>query len=695
MAQRPYWTVESLGESSTTSTSYVNKLTTSFTPNASKAVAVFFFCEVGQSNTSSGAYARLTIGGVEKCFGSFVTKEVSSPRDYNPVSGFAIIPASGSPSSQTINIDYCPESGVTGYIRNARIVAIELGANDYYDEEATRQTRTGSTTLANVSGLSIAPASGDYIVFGSAQSDMNSNTDGAQLALTASASPTSEPYVSSVRDNVGIGTTYPIQRLQMWDRTSTGSGSMNGTDTISLGFAPNTSGNTMGIQNARVLALNIADFDNVYRTTLGSDSTGTQTTYQDALSLNAATPAANPHFSVAAWSHEGSSTTVSTYTRFNDDGDALNEWIREAYVTTNDRGDSTGGSGRIETWTTSSRDLKLQRRSETSSSTARLKRGAMIAAFDLGSAGGGGYTLTADAATFTETGVAATLRAARKLAAAQAAYALTPGATGLRKGYPLAAQSATYAVTANATALRAARRLAAAQATYTVTASASGLRRGYTLTAGAQTFTLTAFDVGLKAARKLSATQATFVETGNAAGLRAARKLAAVSATYTLTGYDANLVYTAPQSYTLTADAASYSLTGQPAVFRAARRMTAQATTYTFTANATGLKATRKLASDPASFVLTANDAALIYTPRVHYTLTVESAAFLLTAWPAGLVVARAPDAIGYPISGLTVIASRNAGLTVSALPTAARTITARANGGLSITARPIQGRTI
>lgn len=398
MAQRPYWYAESLSESSTTSTSYVNKLTTSITPNASKAVAVFFFCEVGQSNTSAGVYARLTIGGVEKCFGSFVVKEASSPRDYNPVSGFAIIPASGSPSAQTVNVDYCPESGLTGYIRNVRIVAIELGANDYYDEETSRQTRTGSTALANVSGLGITPASGSYIVFASTQSDMNADTDGAQVAITSDGVTATEPYISSVRDNVGIGTTYPIQRLNAWNRTASGNGdgACSGSETLSVGFAPNTSSNTMGIQNVRILALNTADFDNVYVNVLTADSTGTQTSYQDALTLTASTPAANPHLSIAVWSHEGSSTSVSTYTQFNDDGDVLNERIREAYVTTNDRGDNTGGSGRIEDWTTSSRDLKLQRKSETSSATARLKRGALIAAFDLGSAGSSTQNVTAN-----------------------------------------------------------------------------------------------------------------------------------------------------------------------------------------------------------------------------------------------------------------------------------------------------------
>lgn len=645
MAQRPYWYAESLSESSTTSTSFVNKLTTSITPNASKAVAVFFFCEVSQSNGSSGAYARLTIGGVEKCFGSFVTKEVSSPRDYNPVSGFAIIPASGSPSAQTINIDYCPESGVTGYIRNVRIVAIELGANDYYDEESSRQTRTGSTTLVNVSGLGITPASGSYIVFASSQSDMNSDTDGAQVAITSDGATGTEPYISSVRDNVGFGTTYPIQRLNAWNRTASGNGdgACSGSETLSVGFAPNTASSTMGIQNVRILALNTADFDNVYVNVLTSDSTGTQTSYQDALTLTASTPAANPHLSMAVWSHEGSSTSVSTYTQFNDDGDVLNERIREAYVTTNDRGDNTGGSGRIEDWTTSSRTLKLQRRSETSSATARLKRGAVIVAFDLGSAGGGGYTLSADSGSFSMTGSAAVLRRTRIMPANAGSYALSGQTATLRHGFVLGGGVGSYTLGGQSAFLKATRKITANAGNYALSGQAANLERSILVAASSGSYAIN----------------------GGDAQLEKGFKLIGGAGAYVLNGQDADLIYGQNVSYTLDADSGVFNLSGQGAGLIAARRVAALVGAYNLTGQAAGLKTSKSLSAMAASFTLSGQAATLKRLAR----LTASSGSYSLTGQAASLELARmlAAQAGSYILTGDSAILRK--GIKLQATP--------------------------
>lgn len=134
-------------------------------------------------------------------------------------------------------------------------------------------------------------------------------------------------------------------------------------------------------------------------------------------------------------------------------------------------------------------------------------------------AGATGYTLTADAASFTLAGQAAGLKAARKASASAASFALTGNAAGLKRGYPLAANTGSFALTGNAATLTAQRKLAAAQGTFTLT--------------------------------------------GNASALKAARKLAPAAASFALAGVDATLDYApTPGQYTLSAEPAAFALTG-------------------------------------------------------------------------------------------------------------------------------------
>lgn len=158
----------------------------------------------------------------------------------------------------------------------------------------------------------------------------------------------------------------------------------------------------------------------------------------------------------------------------------------------------------------------------------------------------GAYTLTADAASFTLTGVETGLIAARSLTADQQSYSLTGVAANLLRGFSLTADQASFALSGVDAGLTTARLLTADQQTYTLT----GVDAGLTYTpAGA--YTLTA-DVG------------TFTLTGNAAGLNY-YKLTADTVAFAFTGNDATLTYAPLGAYTLTADSGSFALTGNAA----------------------------------------------------------------------------------------------------------------------------------
>jgi hypothetical protein len=156
-------------------------------------------------------------------------------------------------------------------------------------------------------------------------------------------------------------------------------------------------------------------------------------------------------------------------------------------------------------------------------------------------AGGGGYTLTADAGSFTLAGQSAATRVARKVAAGAGSHALTGLAVGLRAGRKVASgagafslsglaagtivarrlpsEAGVFSLTGASAATRAARRIAAASGIYTLSGQAVQLLEsgaGFTLAAAAGSFAATGLDIALRPARRAGATVGVFVLTGRA-----------------------------------------------------------------------------------------------------------------------------------------------------------------------------------
>lgn len=277
-----------------------------------------------------------------------------------------------------------------------------------------------------------------------------------------------------------------------------------------------------------------------------------------------------------------------------------------------------------------------------------------------------GYTLTADAGSFTLTGVAAALTRDYTLTASTASFTLTGTATGFARSKTLVADNASYTVTGIASNLVADRALTAATAAYTLTGTATGLVRDYTLTAATVSFTLTGIDTALTPTRSIAAATGSFTLTGNDTALQAARVLTASTASYTLTGNDTAFSLTK----LLTAETGAFTLTGNAAALQAARSLTAttasftltgldtglaygsiltaDTASYTLTGVAAGLAAGRVLTATTASFTLSGIDAGLTYTPASGaYSMTADAASFTLTGNDTGLSYASSETAKG------------------------------------------------
>lgn len=155
--------------------------------------------------------------------------------------------------------------------------------------------------------------------------------------------------------------------------------------------------------------------------------------------------------------------------------------------------------------------------------------------------------------------------------------------------------------------------------------AASTTWAGYTLaispTGGGTSYTLTA-DAG------------SYSLSGQTANLTSARSVIAAPGSYALTGNDATLVYTgAGVAYSITAEAGSYALTGQVANISSARRILADPGNYSLTGQTANLTSARRITADPGSYSLTGQAANLNIGRRMaadpgSYVLTGNTANF-------------------------------------------------------------------
>lgn len=176
-----------------------------------------------------------------------------------------------------------------------------------------------------------------------------------------------------------------------------------------------------------------------------------------------------------------------------------------------------------------------------------------------------GRRVTADAGSFTETGAAAGLLAGRTVVAAAGAYTETGTDAGLLAGRVVTASAGTFTETCASAALVVARTVTASAATFAFTGTDAALLRGYPLTASSGSFTYTGTDAGLGIGRLVTADAASFSETGAAASLLAGRLLTASAGAYALTGADATLYKGALRI--LVAESGVVTATGAPVTF--------------------------------------------------------------------------------------------------------------------------------
>lgn len=237
--------------------------------------------------------------------------------------------------------------------------------------------------------------------------------------------------------------------------------------------------------------------------------------------------------------------------------------------------------------------------------------------------------------------------------------------------YTLTAAGGSFSLAGQTSALKVSRKLLADGGSFslagqnaTLTYTPSGPT--YTLTSDAGSFVLSGVASGLQSGRVLLAESGSLLLNGQASALQASRSLLAAVGAFTVSGQDATITYTPASgpTYTLTANAGSFAITGQsagtiasrilpagagsfaeagqPAGLFGARILAASGGSFSLSGQSSNFSVGRRVAADAGSYNIIGQNAALTYTPvGGTYSLTAEPGSFTLTGVVAPLSAGR------------------------------------------------------
>ena len=228
----------------TTSTTYQDKVTLTFTPDTAGDYLIFASATLDGSSTSVDFKAALNIDGT---LYSAINLETNNATNKYP--WFVMKKINMTQTSHTIKIQYASEttSNTTG-IAHARIVAIPIDRflNNYYVQDETRTTTTSATYQTKVT-LEGTPEAGDYLIAAVQNLDGSStsvstygqfyiNTTGYEQMLVETRDASSRGYQYISLNKIALTNTYTYSYLK---------------------YRAETSSNTAGVNNARILILQL------------------------------------------------------------------------------------------------------------------------------------------------------------------------------------------------------------------------------------------------------------------------------------------------------------------------------------------------------------------------------------------------------------------------------------------------------
>ena len=227
----------------TTSTSWQDAQTLTFTPPSS---GDYLIIATAHSNTSSASYRTdicLDVGGVEMCVGQQRPFDVWNMPTWRALHKVTLSAAS------TIKIKYKSSNALnTAMIRCTSIIALRLSdfpAFDYASSDA-RSTTTSTSLQTKVSLDSLTLASKYWLALFSAQVDVSSTLYNRETS--GGLGTTSFMLEVARQDNTYANGDIPSYGLALWTTASN-------TDKLNIRYRSSSTSGTAGIANARIVAL--------------------------------------------------------------------------------------------------------------------------------------------------------------------------------------------------------------------------------------------------------------------------------------------------------------------------------------------------------------------------------------------------------------------------------------------------------
>jgi hypothetical protein len=368
-------TYESLGEVTEGAGTYADVLSATVAAGDQKANTDYlgiWTCEgANLVDVANGFYVNLEKNGSAVQELNVALKE-TSPQDYISCGGFFRHQSGAIPASATYASRVKRNNLGTGASKKARITLLELGPEDHYAENIALQTYSTDTSYQTAATLNFTvTGTADYVILFSLAIG-NSNSAITTRFRVSDGTTTYGPYGKRPTVNNRDKPVMGVLHLP----------GISGSKTITVEYMTQTaSPNSCLIRNIILCAIRLDRFDNAYLTKLSADDTGTNTSMTTALTQTF-TPVAADHLSLAAWGMEGSSTTISALSRYDDGGTVIGDCIMEPGLATNDDDYVGGFTHQLAAYAASSRTQKIERQSE-ASATTRIKNKAAILTLDL------------------------------------------------------------------------------------------------------------------------------------------------------------------------------------------------------------------------------------------------------------------------------------------------------------------------
>ena len=163
MAARSYEVTSSTAQSSTTSTSFQDKVTLTFTPDANSDYLIFWCAKKDSSVNSSTHPVRLydDTGATVLQQDDEVVRRIGD----QPCGGLTVVSFGASPASQTLKVQFASDAGVNECrIREAHLGSLKLTSDDEFVVNSANQ----AVTSTSFTDLEYNESDGVTIVIGEA-----------------------------------------------------------------------------------------------------------------------------------------------------------------------------------------------------------------------------------------------------------------------------------------------------------------------------------------------------------------------------------------------------------------------------------------------------------------------------------------------------------------------------------------------